>query len=268
MKEVREQIMNKKSIVFAGDRQIAVDILDFIHEGGTRVSGLYVATGKKASHSDVLIGRCPYLSPKEIFRGKAFREPEGIQFLNRLKPDYVIGIHFPYIVPPAVLMIPEIGVVNLHPAYLPFNRGWHTPSWAILDKTPIGATLHFMDEGIDTGDIIHQREVKVAANDTANTLYQKIMLSEFQVFKEGWPLLLQNSFIRIKQEGGKSTTHSMKDLFNENVQLLHMENETTIETLIDKLRALTTNNMSEAAYFNKNGKRYAVTLNITEVVTN
>ena len=78
--------------------------------------------------------------------------------LEQLSLDYIICVHFPYIVPREILSIPKYGVTNLHPAYLPYNLGWHTPSWAILENTPIGATLHYMDECVDTGDIIHQKK--------------------------------------------------------------------------------------------------------------
>ena len=75
--------------------------------------------------------------------GREFRERTGIAFLGELELDLILCVHFPYLLPPEVLSIPSKGCLNLHPAYLPWNRGWHTPSWAILEDTPGGATLHW-----------------------------------------------------------------------------------------------------------------------------
>jgi methionyl-tRNA formyltransferase len=71
-------------------------------------------------------------------------------------------------------------VLNLHPV-LPYNKGWNTPSWAILDNTTYGATLHFMTEALDEGDIIHQKKLEIVFADTANTLYQKALELEKEV---------------------------------------------------------------------------------------
>ncbi len=253
------------SVVFAGDRQIAVDVLDFIHTQKMAVSGLYVTKGNKASHSEILIEKCSYLRENQIFRGNEFKTEKGLAFLNTVKPDYILGIHFPYIIPGEVLRIPRRGVVNLHPAYLPFNRGWHTPSWAILDKTPIGATLHFMDEGIDTGDIIFQRQVEIEETDTADSLYQKVLQTELQIIKEVWPSLMDASYKRTAQIKNAGTKHSATDLFSDEIRFLDTQQKTDIGSLLDRLRALTTNDRSEAAYFIKDGRKYAVTIDISEL---
>ena len=92
-----------------------------------------------------------------------------------------------------VLIIPKIGFLNLHPSFLPYNKGWNTPSWAILDKTPYGATLHFMDQTLDEGDIIHQKRIDVLTVDTANNLYKKILKLEEEVFFEAFDELWKGS---------------------------------------------------------------------------
>ncbi|MCI5211073.1 MAG: hypothetical protein D3910_20315, partial [Candidatus Electrothrix sp. ATG2] len=188
------------NIAYAGDRQLSVDILNFLHQNDISVSALVVSKGKKASHAEELISLCDYLPSDLILEGKKFREKQGIALLSALDLDYIIGIHFPYIVPKNVLTLPKYGVINLHPAFLPFNRGWHTASWAIIDGTPYGATLHLMDEGVDTGDILHQKEVKVCIDDTAHTLYQKVLKAEYEVFIEYWPNIATRKIHRKKQK--------------------------------------------------------------------
>ena len=127
-------------------------------------------------------------------------------------------------------------VLNLQPALLSENRGWHTPSWAILNQTRFGATLHFVSEGIDEGDIVHQRELPIEPSDTADALYQKALDLEFEVFREAWADLACNRYRRIRQPEGARPAHRKKDL-------------KASGELIRRLRALTTNRIEEACYF-------------------
>lgn len=246
---------------FAGDRKISVKVLRFLIEQGYRPSALMVSEKARASHSEELVELAD-LNSKYVFTGKEFNSPENFQKLVKLDLDYIIGIHFPYIISRKVLEIPKIGFLNLHPAYLPFNKGWHTPSWAILDQTPYGATLHFMAEELDAGDIIHQKEIVALPSDTANSLYARTLELEFEVFREALPTLVSLRPSRAKQSE-KGTSKSRKDL--PKVQKIDLAESYTGEELINKLRALTTNSIDEAAYFVKNGKKIAIQVILKEL---
>lgn len=252
-------------IIYSGDRNISVEVLRFLLDQGCRPLALLVPDEKRATHARELIALCDFLSPDHILVGDRFRSEEGIRFLASLKPDYILGIHFPYIVPKAVLEVPTQGVLNLHPAFLPFNRGWHTPSWAILDGTPYGATLHFMDEGVDTGDIVHQRQVEVAASDTADSLYQKVLRLEAEVFREAWPSLASLRYKRTPQSAGAGTAHVKKDLSA--AQRLDLDAPVPPRDLLRRLRALTTNSVKEAVTFVDGGKMFRVQVKIVEEPT-
>jgi len=203
------------------------------------------------------------LPSNRVLVGREFREPAGIELLRSLDLDYVVGVHFPYIVPDEVLDIPRIGVLNLHPALLPYNRGWHTPSWAIIDGTPIGATLHFMDSGLDTGDIVAQAELEIRPEDTAHTLYGRLNQLEVDLFRQAWPLLASANPPRQAQSAADGSSHSRADLASDSVRRLDLEASVPVKDLIRTLRALTTNDRGEAAYFEVDGRRYTVQVNIT-----
>ncbi|PZD76621.1 methionyl-tRNA formyltransferase [Mesonia sp. K7] len=239
---------------FAGDRQIGCNILKYLIEQGYEPSALLVSRGKNESHAETL-RQISNLPEEYIFSGNSFKEKENIQKLNDLSIDYIIGIHFPYIIPTEVLSIPKIGFLNLHPAYLPYNKGWHTPSWAILEGTPYGATLHFMSEDLDEGDIIHQKELQVDTDDTANSLYQKVLTLEEEVFKEALEDLVSLKPKKSKQTHA-GTSHIKKDL--EKVKELKLEEKYTAREILDKIRALTTNKDSELAFFVEDGKKVGV----------
>lgn len=246
---------------FAGDRQVAVNILDYLIQKGHHPLALLVVNDSKATHQEQLIEKA-LVSVKYVIKGKEFNSDENIKALKALNLDYIIGVHFPYLIPKNVLSIPKIGFLNLHPSYLPYNKGWHTPTWAILEGTPYGATLHFMSIQVDEGDIIHQKRLEITPTDTANSLYLRVLKLEEKVFAEALPNLVTLKPNKIEQTQ-LGTSHSRKEL---NYMQKINENETaSYGEMLDRLRALTTNVIDEAAYFERNGKKYAVQINIKEI---
>lgn len=67
------------------------------------------------------------------------------------------------------------GILNVHTGYLPWNRGAYPNVWPFLDGSPAGVTVHWVDDGWDTGPIVRQRKVEIAPTDTAYTLYQRLV---------------------------------------------------------------------------------------------
>lgn len=247
-------------IAYAGDREIAVDVLRFIIDQGIKPEALFVSSGEKATNDDELISLCDHLDPSKILKGDDFKKDENIDMLERLDLDYIISIHFPYIYPKTVLDIPREGVINLHPAYLPFNRGWHTPTWAIYGDTPYGVTLHFMDEQLDQGDIISRKRLEIKPEDTADTLYQKVLELEKELFYETWDDLVSLDYDRLEQNIEKGTQHTKDEI--EKIQRIDLDEKIEVEKFIRKLRALTTNKISEAAYFERDGEKYRIQIDI------
>jgi len=243
-------------VVFAGDREIAVRVLRLLKHQGVKPLALLLSDEGHATHADDLRWLCHELDREYFLYGSAFRSEAGIKFLKELAPDYIICVHFPYIFPPEVLSIPKCGVLNLHPAYLPWNRGWHTPTWAIWDGTPYGATLHFMSEEIDGGDIIHQKRVRVLPGDTADSLYKRVMKLEYEVFKEAWPRVVDGTYTRKPQVLSNGSFHRKEDI--KTIRQLDLSEVTNTEKILRRLRALTTSDASEAAYFEANGIKHRV----------
>ncbi len=193
--------------------------------------------------------------------GKRFKNEENIKFLHSLKLDYILSVHFPYLIPKEVINLPKIGVLNLHPAYLPFNRGWHTPSWAIYESSPFGVTLHWVDEKIDTGDIALQKQISISWSDTADSLYKKAIQCELELLREAIPFIINRNLPRIPQSP-EGTFHSKKDL--ERIRRIDLNLEYKGEEIIRLLRALTTNNWDEATFFEVDGKKFLIHIEIRE----
>jgi methionyl-tRNA formyltransferase len=252
-------------VVYGGDRQLAVDALHFLHEQQLKPLGLLLPEQGKGSHTGELLSLCPHLDASHIWYGKCFRDPAVLNTLQSLELDYILCIHLPTFIPRSVLEIPKHGVLNLHPAYLPYNRGWHSAVWSILEGTPFGATLHFMSDGLDEGDIVHQKCLDKRPNDTGDSLYKKAMELEFEVFKEAWPAIASFSYTRTPQRQDLATRHNIKDLAASGIQQLDPNSKMPVKILLDRLRALTTNRLDEASFFMEKGRKYRIRISITEV---
>ena len=128
--------------------------------------------------------------------------PNSKKFLNvlrELKPDVIIN-QSQSIIKEELLQVPKIGVINRHNALLPKNRGRLTPFWVLYKgEKETGVSIHFIDEGIDSGEIIVQKKYKVRNNDTFNSLVKrnyeiagKAMLEALDILESGDYSLIPN----------------------------------------------------------------------------
>ena len=84
-----------------------------------------------------------------------------IEKINISPNDLIISFGYRRIIPKKILSKRRTPIVNLHLSYLPFNRGAHPIYWSFREKTPLGVTIHEVDQGIDTGKIIYQKKNKI-----------------------------------------------------------------------------------------------------------
>ena len=117
--------------------------------------------------------------------------------------DLLISVHWRTKFTVEELKRCKIGALNLHNSYLPYNKGADACSWAIVDQTPHGATLHWIDEGIDTGPIFFQLQLNQDAVKflTAHELYQETTKLEEHLFRSGMIVFLRGERHRIPQKG-------------------------------------------------------------------
>ncbi len=186
-------------------------------------------------------------------------EKQELPIVKDLEPELVISSGFEHKVPKEIIDVPEKGIVNLHPSFLPYNRGAHPYIWPIVEDTPAGVSIHYMDEDIDTGPIIDRKEVEVRSEDTAETLYNRLQEEQFQLFKENWTDIMRGAD-SIEQNMERGTTHYREDL--DELCRIDLEEKTMAGELIDRLRALSFP-PHKTAFFERNGKKYYVNIEIT-----
>ena len=107
----------------------------------------------------------------QILQPERVKDPQFIAQLEGLEPDVIVVAAFGQILPPAVLDLPRLGCVNIHPSLLPNYRGAAPINWAIINgESKTGVTTYLMDEGMDTGAVLLVREVEIGADETAEEL--------------------------------------------------------------------------------------------------
>jgi len=183
-------------------------------------------------------------------------EADQVSIIPKLEPDLLVAGGFRHIVPPEILAIPERGAVNLHKAYLPYNKGANPNVWSILEDTPAGVTIHYMTEDLDSGPIIDRRTVEKRPDDDAKDLYQRLESAQFSQFVEVWPDVRDGTADTQPQTfDSEGTYHTKADFVN--LWELNMEEEGTVGDVIDRLRALTFPPFNNA-YFEVDDTRYYV----------
>lgn len=128
--------------------------------------------------------------------------------------DFLVSYSYRHIIKKDLLDLFPSRAINLHISFLPWNRGADPNLWSFVENTPKGVSIHHLDEGVDTGDIIAQRRVEFnASQETLASSYAKLHREIQNLFYEVWPAIKSGTAPRIKQpEGGSSHKASEKKL--------------------------------------------------------
>lgn len=128
-----------------------------------------------------------------------------------------------------------MAAINLHISYLPWNRGSDPNLWSFIDNTKKGVSIHYMDKGLDTGDIIAQKEIEFDIyNETFSSSYERLHLEIQKLFKEIWnDVKIKN--INPKKQAKKGSYHSSIDK-NIYFKSFNFDWNTKIYIFLDKLK--------------------------------
>jgi methionyl-tRNA formyltransferase len=157
-------------------------------------------------------------------------EPANIARLKEIDPDFLLSFYYRNMIKPNVLGIPRRGALNLHGSYLPRYRGRVPVNWAVINgETETGATLHYMVEKPDAGDIVDREKVDIAFTDTAFDVFTKVTGAAVRVIARAWPLLRDGTAPRIPMDlaagnycGGRKPADGRIDWTNSAVQIYNL----------------------------------------------
>ena len=169
-------------IIYFGTPEFAVPSLQALIESGEDVISVVTQPDKIKGRGHQLSQ--PPVKELALSMGISVLQPSGIrtpEFLDEiagLAPDVIVVVAYGKILPPSLLGLPPLGCVNVHASLLPQYRGAAPIQWALIngdEKT--GITTMFMDEGMDTGDILLKEEVEIYEEDNAYTLSRRLSLA-------------------------------------------------------------------------------------------
>lgn len=190
-----------------------------------------------------------------LFDDADLHSAEGRARIAALEPELAFALYYARILKREAIDLFPAGVINLHPSLLPHNRGSYTPTWIILENAPAGATLHYIDDGVDTGPIIAQRAVTVEAWDTGETLNAKLVEACCGLFTETLPDILAGNVEATPQPAGWPPARRRRDV--EGLEKLDLTTPMRVGWLLDMLRARTFS-AYRGCYFEANGRRVYV----------
>lgn len=204
------------NIVFMGTPDFAVASLDRLIKDGHNISAVFTKV-------DMPRGRKMVMTPPEVkvfaqskgltvYQPKTLRDENVINTIKSLKPDVIVVVAYGKLLPKEVLEIPPLGCINLHGSLLPKYRGAAPIQWTVLNGDKVGgATTMYMNEGLDTGDMILKLETEVGENETSGELFDRLAVEGAKLLSKTLDLIAQGDVERTPQNESEATYASMLD---------------------------------------------------------
>ena len=201
-------------IVFMGTPDFSVNALENIVKAGHDVVGVITQPDKPKGRG----GKMQYTPVKEkalelgldVDQPQRVKETEFIEKLKEMNPDAIVVIAFGQILPKAILDMPKYGCINVHASLLPKYRGAAPIQWSVIDgEKETGVTTMYMNEGLDTGDIIDKVVVPIDKKETGGSLFDKLAIEGGKLILKTLIELENGTAVRTPQDDSKSNYAGM-----------------------------------------------------------
>lgn len=202
--------MHPLRLVFMGTPDFAVPSLQALLEGEDKVVGVIAQPDQPAGRGMAL--RAPPVKVLAeahhlpVFQPPKLRTLDVLEQLQAWQPDLIVVAAYGKILPATILTLPPYGCINVHASLLPKYRGAAPIQWAIAyGETETGITIMRISERLDAGDILLQKAIPIADNDTGGTLHDKLAVLGAQALRESLTLLKQGKLIAQPQNEAEAT---------------------------------------------------------------
>lgn len=197
-------------IVFMGTPDFAVPCLQKILDLGHEVVGVFTQPDKPVGRKQVLtpppVKQLALEQGLPVYQPAKMRDGTALQLLRDCRPDLAVVVAYGRILPPDLLAVPPLGCVNIHGSLLPHYRGAAPIQWTVINGEPLaGVTAMYMDEGLDTGDMILKKETPVGENETSGQLFDRLCLLGAECLAETLALIEQGTAPRTPQNHEEAT---------------------------------------------------------------
>lgn len=196
---------NEVKIVFMGTPEFAKKSLQKLVENSYNVVACFTNQDKPSGRGMKLkmspVKEYAMLNNIELYQPQRLKNNEDIiNILKDINPDIIVVVAYGKILPKQILDIPKYGCINVHGSLLPEYRGAAPIQWALIDgKKVTGITTMFMDEGMDTGDMLLKKEVEILDSDNCDTMFEKMSIVGADLLLDTLDKVLDGSIRRIKQ---------------------------------------------------------------------
>lgn len=226
--------MKDKRVVFMGTPDFSVPVLEKLIENTNVVlvvtkKDAYVGRKKVLTESPIAI--CAHEHNIEVYKPNKLKE--DYEYILNKKPDIIITCAYGSIVPKVVLDYPSYGCINVHASLLPKYRGASPIVASILNgEKETGITIMYMDEGIDTGNIIMSRSIEIEDNDNSLSLSNKLSLLGANLLIDTLPKIFEGENFDIPQDNEEATYVGMLKREDE-----HIDFNNSVENIKNQVRA-------------------------------
>lgn len=196
-------------IVFMGTPDFAVGALEALLRAEHEIVLVVTQPDKPKGRSGQLqappVKECALAHGIPVFQPEKIKRPENVEELRKIKADVFVVAAFGQILSQEILDMPKYGCLNIHASLLPKYRGASPIQHVIIDgEEKTGITIMQMNAGLDTGDILYQRDIPISDTDTYQSLERALMQLGGEAITEALPLLEAGKLTAVPQEEGKS----------------------------------------------------------------
>ncbi|MHC4396960.1 MAG: formyltransferase family protein [Planctomycetota bacterium] len=254
--------MSQLRLAVFADKEVGYQTLEFLGQSyPTHLVVVFLTESSDIRGRVVATG----LNQDLIYSSNGLYGEDTVNLLRKLDLDYILLAWWPYIIKQPILSIPKKGILNYHPSYLPYNRGKHYNFWTLVEETPFGVTIHFVNEGIDSGDIVFQKKIRKNWEDTGESLYWKAQKVMVELFIENYSNLIANKFSRIPQNPEEGGLHYAREL--EPASEIKLDNCYLGKDILNLIRARVFPPYPSCRFYDKK-RKFNITIEIRQVTRN
>ena len=198
------------NIVFMGTPDFAGESLKALYNEKYNISAVF-------TKPDMPVGRKHIMTPPEVkvianelnipvFQPTTLKDGEALKILQQLNPDLIVVVAYGKILPKEILDLPKYGCINVHASLLPKYRGASPIQWAIVSGEKVtGVSTMYLNEGMDTGDVLLSEQTEIGENETAETLWDRLAVLGASLLIKTVKGLEENTITPIKQDETQAT---------------------------------------------------------------
>ena len=201
-------------VIYMGTPDFSVGALEAIIKAGHEVVLVVTQPDKPKGRGKAMqaspVKECALSHGIEVFQPTKIRESENVEYLRKFGADIFVVAAFGQILPKSILDMPKYGCVNIHASLLPKYRGAAPIQWAVINGDEVtGVTTMLMNEGIDTGDMIAKKQVRLAEDETGGSLFDRLADTGAELIVETKKMLEEGTAEFTPQNSEEATHTSM-----------------------------------------------------------